>query len=259
MIELSFLLLLGPSISDPADFFMPPEMERFASYHIESEERELALKELCASYEELREAYQTERRDKEQKFYEGVTELFMTNELLAMQLDSLRMLQTEYRKKIVGLRLQMTKQITDEEWSTYLEKLSGESDKDSEKENKLIHHMNIALMEFIESTAPKFPIEKQAPLQIPMYGFKNEVMEHYRSFKQFDLYNHPSLRLRSAELKDIEKATKRADRFTFGIYEELFELRSYLREHLTADQWYSIHEDFEILVLKMREMSIQRY
>jgi hypothetical protein len=34
MIELSFLLLLGPSISDPADFFMPPHLENFAGYYI---------------------------------------------------------------------------------------------------------------------------------------------------------------------------------------------------------------------------------
>lgn len=259
MIELSFLLLLGPSISDPADFFMPPHLENFAGYYIESEERESAVEELCASFEELQEAYQMERRAKEQKFYEGVTELFMPDELLSQHLDSLRILQADYRKMVMGLRLQMTKQITDEEWSIYLKKLEKKSDKDSDKENKLIHHMNIALMEFIESTAPKFPIEKQAPLQIPMYEFKNQVMENYRSFKQFDLYNHPRLRLRSANQEDMEKATERADLYTFGIYEELFDLRSYLRQHLTADQWYSIHEDFEFLILKMREMSIQRY
>ena len=141
----------------------------------------------------------------------------------------------------------MTKQITDQEWSIYLEKLEKGSKKDSKKENKLIHHLNIALMEFIESTAPKFPIEKQAPLQIPMYGVQNEVMEHYRSFKKFDLYNHPSLRLRSATREDLEKVTERADLYTFGIYEELFDLRSYLRQHLTADQWFLIRGDLERL------------
>jgi hypothetical protein len=259
MIELSFLLWLSPSISDPADFFMPPSMDRFASFHIESRDRELTVKKLCISFEELQGAYQVERGIKEQKFYEGVTELFMRDELLSWHLDSLRVLQADYRNQAMGLRLQMTKQITDQEWSIYLEKLEKRSKKDSKKENKLIHHLNIALMEFIESTAPKFPIEKQAPLQIPMYGFKNEVMEHYRSFKKFDLYNHPSLRLRSATREDLEKVTERADLYTFGIYEELFDLRSYLRQHLTADQWFSIRGDLERLVLKMRKLSIQRY
>jgi len=47
----------------------------------------------------------------------------MPDERLAKHLDSLRILQADYRKMVMGLRLQMTKQITDEEWSIYLEKL----------------------------------------------------------------------------------------------------------------------------------------
>jgi hypothetical protein len=97
----------------------------------------------------------------------------MTDELLPLHLDSLRTLQADYRNKVMGLRLQMTKLITDGEWSMYLSKQEKKSEKDSDKENKLIHHMNIAMMRFIEFTAPKFPIERQAPLQIPMYEFKN--------------------------------------------------------------------------------------
>jgi hypothetical protein len=59
MIELSFLPLLGPSISGPVDFFMPPDLDRFALFQIESKEREEAVKALCASFAELQEDHQT--------------------------------------------------------------------------------------------------------------------------------------------------------------------------------------------------------
>ena len=48
--------------------------------------------------------------------------------------------------------------IPDEEWSIYIKKLEKKLENDSDKENNLIHRINIALMNFIESTAPKFPI-----------------------------------------------------------------------------------------------------
>ena len=259
MIALQLLLLFSSPSADPADFFVPPQLDRFAHREMDDNLRTQAIDKVWESFEKEQKIYRANREELKRAFFFGMSDINLSGDQLNATLVEYERQLLEYQSKCFTFRVDMLDHVLDIKWAEYLNQLEEDATHQTEREDKIIAQLEEELQEFLDELIPSLPVAQQAPLKVYVRQFRNDLLEHYREYRSFDLHSHPMLRDQYATEAQLLKVAQLANRHSTGVWYEFLEMRESLRSALKADDWVAVTEPLDNLAKQLMKLSLENF
>lgn len=211
------------------------------------------------AFEKEQKSYRANREELKKSFFFGMSDINLTGDQLNATIAEYERQLLEYQSKCFTYRVDMLDHVSDIKWAEYLNQLEGSAADQAERDDKIIEQLEKELQEFLDELIPSLPVAQQAPLKVYVRQFRNDLLEHYREYRRFDLHSHPMLRDQYASEGQLLKVAQLANRHSTGVWYEFLEMRESLRSALEADDWVAVTEPLDKLAKQLMKLSLENF